>query len=93
MLVACAGADADVTAVRSSVIPAAGSEAPEAPEAPAPTADSIALDELRRQLDALEKTVRAAQHEASAPKKKPSAAAPKKKPAPAAPKKKPARTR
>ena len=34
VLVACAGADADVTAVRSSVIPAAGSEAPEAPEAP-----------------------------------------------------------
>lgn len=68
-------------------------EAPEAPEAPAPTADSIALDELRRQLDALEKSVRAAQHEASAPKKKQSAAAPKKKPGAAAPKKKPARTR
>lgn len=78
----------------ASVAPAPSEpEAPEAPEAPAPTADSIALDELRRQLDALEKTVRAAQHEASAPKKKPSAAAPKKKPAPAAPKKKPARTR
>jgi len=64
-------------------------EATEATEAPAPTADSIALDELRRQLDALEKSVRAAQHEASAPKKKPGAAAPKKKPGAAAPKKKP----
>lgn len=64
------------------------------PEAPAPTADSIALDDLRRQLDALEKTVRAAQHEASAPKKKPAAAAaPKKKPSAAPAKKKPARAR
>jgi len=68
-------------------------EAPEAPEAPAPTADSIALDELRRQLDALEKTVRAAQHEASAPKKPAPAAAPKKQPGAASPKKKPSRTR
>ncbi|MDO9020138.1 MAG: polyhydroxyalkanoate synthesis regulator DNA-binding domain-containing protein [Deltaproteobacteria bacterium] len=59
-------------------------------EPAAPTADSIALDDLRRKLDALEKTVRAGQHE-RAPKRLPPA--PKKKPAPAAAKKKPARTR
>ena len=78
----------------------AGSQAPSPPAAPpddaldepaAPTADSIALDDLRRKLDALEKTVRAGQQE-RAPKRLPPP--PKKKPAPAAaPKKKPARAR
>ena len=78
----------------------AGSQAPSPPTAPpddaldepaAPTADSIALDDLRRKLDALEKTVRAGQQE-RAPKRLPPP--PKKKPAPAAaPKKKPARAR
>lgn len=77
----------------------AGSPPPSPPTTPpddaldepaAPTADSIALDDLRRKLDALEKTVRAGQHE-RAPKRLPPA--PKKKPAAAAPKKKPPRAR
>ncbi len=59
--------------------PQAPVEAPAEDQPPPPTADSLALDDLRRKLDALEKSVRAAQRPA-APKK-------------AAPKKKLARTR
>lgn len=56
----------------------------------APTADSIALDDLRRKLDALEKTVRAGQQERAPKRLSPPA---KKKPAAATAKKKPARAR
>ncbi len=59
--------------------PQAPLEAPAEEDPPPPTADSLALDDLRRKLDALEKSVRAAQRPA-APKKP-------------ATKKKPARTR
>lgn len=52
------------------------------PDAPAPSVDSLRLEDLRRKLDALEKSVRAAQQDenARAAKKKP---APAKKPSPA----------
>lgn len=71
--------------------PAPPDDAPD-DAAPAPTADSLALDDLRRKLDALERSVRASRHEGRAPgAKKPAAAA--KKPAAAAAKKKPAHAR
>jgi len=57
--------------------PPSPSEAPAEEEPAAPATDSVTLDDLRRKLDALEKTVRAAQRPAAP--KKPAA---KKKPAP-----------
>ena len=77
----------------ATVIPAPPLE-DAAPDAPAPTSDSLRLEDLRRKLDALEKSVRAAQQDdharaarkLSPAKKKP---APAKKPSPG--KKKPAR--
>lgn len=51
--------------------------APEAPpEEPPPTADSLALDELRRKLDALERSVRAGQRDERPAKKRPAAKKP-----------------
>jgi len=63
-------------APQHNTAPQPSPEAPADDEPPAPTADSIALDDLRRKLEALEKSVRANQRPA-APKKPPA----KKKPA------------